>query len=122
MGSLLYGPPQLNSFNSGKRIEPAAAAESLCVGAPAAFFNNGKRAAPAAAAESLCVGAPAMFLTMGNPIYGPLRLNFFNNGKPLSQPPRLNLCVSVRRPRFLTMGSLLCPGLQPSQIFSCPFV
>jgi hypothetical protein len=76
MGSLLYGPPQLNSFNSGKRIEPAAAAESLCV------------------------GAPAMFLTMGNPIYGPLRLNFFNNGKPLSQPPRLNLCASARQPRF----------------------
>jgi len=41
-----------------------------------------------------------MFLTMGNPIYGPLRLNFFNNGKPLSQPPRLNLCASARQPRF----------------------
>ncbi|MFR3220731.1 MAG: hypothetical protein ACLTOS_13465, partial [Ruthenibacterium lactatiformans] len=106
-GSALRQLPRLNLCASARRPR---------------FFNNGKRAAPAAAAESLRVGAPAAFLTMGNPIYGPLRLNFFNNGKPLSQPPRLNLCVSVRRPRFLTMGSLLCPGLQPSQIFSCPFV
>jgi hypothetical protein len=107
MGSSLRQPPRLNLCASARRPR---------------FFNNGRRAAPAAAAESLCVGAPAAFLTMGNPIYGPLRLNFFNNGKPLSQLPRLNLCVSVRRPRFLTMGSLLCPGLQPSQIFSGPFV
>jgi len=72
MGSLLYGPPQLNSFNSGKRI------------------------APAVAAESLCVGAPAMFLTMGNPIYGPLRLNFFNNGKRIEPAAAAeSLCVGA---------------------------
>jgi len=86
MGSALCQPPRLNLCVSARRPR---------------FFNNGKRAEPAAAAESLCVGAPAAFLTMGNPIYRPLRLNFFNNGKPLSQLPRLNLCVSVRRPRFL---------------------
>ena len=60
------------------------------------FFNNGKRAAPAAAAESLCVGAPAMFLTMGNPIYGPLRLNFFNNGKRIEPAAAAeSLCVGA---------------------------
>jgi len=38
MGNPIYGPLRLNFFNNGKRIEPAAAAESLCVGASAAFF------------------------------------------------------------------------------------
>ncbi len=95
MGSSLRQPPRLNLCVSARRPR---------------FFNNGKRAEPAAAAESLCVGAPAAFLTMGNPIYRPLRLNFFNNGKPLNQPPRLNLCASARRPRFFNNGKRAAPA------------
>ena len=56
----LRQPPRLNLcasarrprfFNNGKRAAPAAAAESLRVGAPAAFFNNGKPALRASAAK-----------------------------------------------------------------------
>jgi len=46
MGSALRKLPRLNLCVSARRPR---------------FFNNGKRAAPAAAAESLRVGAPAAF-------------------------------------------------------------
>ena len=59
------GKPDLQAaaaefFQQRKTIEPAAAAESLCVGASAAFFNNGKPALSRTAA-------------LAN-IFGPVRL------------------------------------------------